>query len=245
MPSVTLILTRQPADEFIYDAAHGAIVDDIDDLSAEELQAQFAGNAARAARGRKATTLSGRWGTMCMVHGATVHAVQPSGGMVASAIHGAMHQALGHQAQQIAFAGRSLTLFTDAGGLSAPVAFTTAERFRGSTGGLGREGYVHMTPRREPYGLRVERGNRVVKTLRSGHSGDCIRVLGGVGKQKGILIHEAPHVGWVIGCIGPRPLGERGVLPNRDGNPSDLCVRQIIREMVVHGHGKGQLFVLD
>jgi len=71
-----------------------------------------------------------------------------------------------------------------------------------------------------------------------------IRVLGGETEaQRGILIHEAPHVGWVIGCIGPRPYGDRDAYPNRAGNPSDVAIREIIAEMKRRG-GTGNLFVV-
>jgi hypothetical protein len=72
----------------------------------------------------------------------------------------------------------------------------------------------------------------------------CIRVLGGeTAQQRAILIHEAPHVGWVVGSIGPRPFGNREAYRNRPGSPSDVAVREIISEMSRRG-GKGSLFVL-
>jgi hypothetical protein len=101
-----------------------------------------------------------------------------------------------------------------------------------------------MVGRDTPYGLRVERNNSVVRTLRNGHDGICIRVLGGAtAQQRGILIHEAPHVGWVIGCIGPRPHGDRRAFDNRPGNPADQTVREIVGELARRG-GNGSLFVL-
>lgn len=248
MDSVTLVLTRTPPDEFIFDRAKGQVVDDIDSLADADLKAQFAVNAKRMAHGGKPVTLSGRWGSMLMLRGPRVHGAHfaDGGSVLGHWVNGAVQGALGHVAQSFPFANRTLELYADPGTFAAPVEFSTAERYRGSTGGLGKDGYVFMPPRAEPYGLRVERGNHVVKTLRPGHSGDCVRVLGGATRQqRGILIHEAPNVGWVIGCIGPRPKGNRGAFANRDGNPSNICMREILREMTAHGHGEGQLFVLD
>jgi hypothetical protein len=40
-------------------------------------------------------------------------------------------------------------------------------------------------------------------------SGQCLRVHGhgylqqGTSTPAGMLVHEAPHVGWLIGCIAP------------------------------------------
>lgn len=89
--------------------------------------------------------------------------------------------------------------------------FTTIERFRAtSTRGF----YVQLHPKPAPYGITYEAGNSAVKKLRTAHDGRCFRVHGGKpGAEQGILIHEAPHVGWVIGCISPRPLTCASALP--------------------------------
>ncbi len=124
--------------------------------------------------------------------------------------------------------------------------YTTIERYRTNDGTVNQWdfGYVRLVGRESPYGLRVERNNSVVRTLRRGHDGICVRVLGGAtAQQANILIHEAPHVGWVVGCIGPRPHGDRRAFENRPGNPSDLAVRGIVDELARRG-GNGSLFVL-
>lgn len=56
-------------------------------------------------------------------------------------------------------------------------------------------------------------------------------------------MHEAPHVGWVVGCIGPRPFGDRRAYDNVPGNPADKTVREIVGEVAKRG-GKGTLFVM-
>jgi hypothetical protein len=86
--------------------------------------------------------------------------------------------------------------------------FTTIERMGG---------YIQLKPqehngkvyKKEPYGLRYESGNPVVSKLK-GSGGKCFRVLGGLtAQEQAILIHAAPNVAWLIGCIGPRRLGDR------------------------------------
>src|SRR5262249_33693779 len=104
---------------------------------------------------------------------------------------------------------------------------------------------LHPQPTK-PYRLRTESGNRVVKTLRAGHSGDCLRVLDTKrGPEEGILFHEAPNVTWLIGCISPRPKGDLGAFENRNGNPSYLAMNEIFRQLETHAGGKGHLFVMD
>ena len=75
--------------------------------------------------------------------------------------------------------------------------YTTMERM---------DGYVQLPPGR--YAVSYEMNNPVVAKLK--HGGNCFRVHGGhTPQQRGILIREAPHVGWLIGCIGPRKLKDR------------------------------------
>ncbi len=263
MDSVTLVLTRTPKDEFVM--IGGDLMDDVDDLSDEDRRKLYVSRRAAPDAKPAIKHSSGRWGTLAMIRGPKVHAARfthlvvanlpmigaflvpldQAPGVLGTLVNTAVVAAKGHALQQLRFAGRVLELETDPGSISAVTEFTTIERYRSNLGALGADGYVTMPAHEEPYGLRVERGNRVVKTLRAGHSGDCIRVLGGRTKaQRGILIHEAPQVGWVIGCIAPRPKNNRSVFENRDGNPSDLSVRKIIQEMMAFGNGKGQLYVL-
>ena len=61
---VTLILTRYPLDEFIYDPTAGENIDDVDNLSAEERSRLY-----RPAKGQFRPRISGQWGTMAMITG--------------------------------------------------------------------------------------------------------------------------------------------------------------------------------
>ncbi|HEY4252558.1 MAG TPA: hypothetical protein VGM87_15200 [Roseomonas sp.] len=228
MAAVTLILTRMPLDEFVLVGDQNV---DVDELTEEERLRLYLPRHAPVTARPSVKRKSGRWGAMLMVTGPKVTAAS-------FASPGA--------AGSVALAGRMLSLATDGGGAVRTREYTTLERYRGSFGSLEQsERFVMMPAREDPYPLEVERGNRVVKTLRKGHSGDCIRVRGGETKaQRGILIHEAPNVGWVIGCIGPRPKGNKRVFSNEDGNPSFVAMKQILDEMTAFGHGRGQLFVL-
>ncbi|MDQ6436942.1 hypothetical protein RB623_23065 [Mesorhizobium sp. LHD-90] len=239
MEFVTLIHTRWPKDEFIYDhGAKGEIVDDVDNLSADDR-----GRLYRTARqplnmpaNRK--RYSGLWGTMMMVIGGPIHCAQFDQPVPADMLCGG---------RQVEFTINSRKVFVATfGDVLSTKLFTTVERYRTDDGrvDIWDIGFVRLMRRDKPYGLRVERNNSAVKELRPGHDGICLRVLGGSSlQQQAILIHEAPNVGWVTGCIGPRPHGNREVFENKTGNPSDLAVREIIREVDRRG-GKGQFYVL-
>jgi hypothetical protein len=124
--------------------------------------------------------------------------------------------------------------------------FTTVERYRTDDGRLNEWGfgYVRMVSRDEPYGLQNESNNPIVKKYLKRGNGDCIRVLGGATlQQQAILIHDAPHVGFVIGCIGPRPLNDRRAYANVANIPSETSVKEIMAELM-KANGKGTLYVL-
>jgi hypothetical protein len=230
MDYVTLLHTRWPKDEFVYRPSSNEIDDDVDEMSAEARKEMY----------RKGGRLcSGLWGTMMMI----------IGGIVRSARYDLPYSAgelcPGEESKILVLNNRSVHILIH-GEIKSTKLYSTIERYRTNAGTVDKWdiGYVRMVGRERPYGLRVERGNSAVKKLRSGHDGACIRVLGGAtAAQRGILIHEAPSVGWVIGCIGPRPHRDRQVYENRDGNPSDRSTREIISEMTKRG-GNGQLFVL-
>jgi hypothetical protein len=258
MAAVTLVLTRLPVDEFILEVDHNHWInrDDVDNLDAPARAGLY-----QTPAGKPRKRLSGRWGTLALIVGPRVTQARIIGGVCgipaiapmidvpltviqqASAAVGALLE--GNRPQMVSFAGRMLQLTTDGRPIDAYKEFTTIERYRGDFGGLGREGYVEMPPREQPYPLRVEIGNSVVRTLRKNHDGSCIRVLGGAtAAQRGILIHEAPNVGWLIGCISPRPKGDRKVYDNRDGNASQQSMKEIISVMNRVAAGQGSLFVL-
>lgn len=105
--------------------------------------------------------------------------------------------------------------------------FTTIERM---------DGYIQLHPQLgKPYTLTFEQGNKNVSQL-ARTQGNCFRVHGGHRKEAGILIHAAPHVGWLIGCIGPRKHGDLSIqstettydamdeLFELSPKPSQLCV---------------------
>lgn len=119
--------------------------------------------------------------------------------------------------------------------------FTTVERFKADS---GKGFYVQLHPQPNPYFITFESGNSAVKKLRTGHDGRCFRVHGGKpGPEQGILIHEAPHVGWVIGCIGPRPLHDFSTDgQNVPGNPSAKAMEELFRLV---GRERSPFFVLD
>jgi hypothetical protein len=97
---------------------------------------------------------------------------------------------------------------SDGGGVKEINRYTTIERMHG---------YVQLRPQEYngkvykdgPYGITFEPKNPVVAELK-GTGGKCFRVHGGTtAGERGILIHEAPHVGFLLGCIGPRHYKDR------------------------------------
>ncbi|HYF09548.1 MAG TPA: hypothetical protein VD970_18150, partial [Acetobacteraceae bacterium] len=259
---------RAPRDEFVYDNARGVIDDDVDGRSAEWFTATFQPNARLIANGAFARLISGLWGTMVVLTGPRVFsATRPGDDDLGNIVPGVSRQgaapaagsagrlqarvdaaaARGRVIQRISFANRILELETEAGTLSVAATYTTAERFRGHLGGLGgNRMFVMLRERAEPYGLRVEGPYQALIDMRPTHDGEYVRVLGGQSVQeRGILIHEAAHPGWVVGCIAPRPLGNRGVFQTRDANnPSAASTRELIHALRTHGGHRGQLFVL-
>ncbi|MCC2689935.1 MAG: hypothetical protein K0S21_2738 [Rhizobiaceae bacterium] len=238
MEMVTLIHTRWPKDEFIYEPSTGDNIDDVDDLSAEERGALYRTAGRPLTRPANRKRISGLWGTMMMVVGGPIRL---------SRFDHKLEQQLLADEVEVEFTMNNRKVYAAIkGDVSSTRLYTTIERYRANDGTVNEWdiGYVRMVGRDTPYGLRVERNNSVVRTLRNGHDGICIRVLGGAtAQQRGILIHEAPHVGWVIGCIGPRPHGDRRAFDNRPGNPADQTVREIVGELARRG-GNGSLFVL-
>ncbi len=235
METVTLLHTRWPKDEFIYNHSLRSIEDDVDDLTAEERGARYQ---------TREKLLSGLWGTMRMLVGGSVRLARFDDPFN-------IPLAPGEHQECVMLEGRRVHLVVK-GAIEAKKDFTTIERYRTNDGKVNKWdiGYVRMVGRDQPYGLRAETGNKVVKQLGEKrkpaytHDGACIRVLGGATEQqRNILIHEATHVGWVVGCIGPRPYGNKEILPEKPGNASDQAVREIIAELKRRG-GTGSLFVL-
>jgi hypothetical protein len=239
METVTLIHSRWPKDEFIYQPGNGAgeNLDDVDNLTDAARGALYRTAGRPLTKPANRVRYSGLWGTMMMVIGGPIHYAQFDRPVPQDMLCG------GRQVE-LAINGRTVYAAV-IGDIASTKLFTTIERYRTNDGRVNEWdiGFVRMVSREAPYGLHVERNERV-KTLRKGHDGLCLRVLGGATtQQQGILIHEAPNVTWVVGCIGPRPHGDRRAFDNRPGNPSDQALREIVGEFTKRG-SKGSLFVL-
>jgi len=90
----------------------------------------------------------------------------------------------------------------------------------------------------EPYGITYETANAVVAKLK-GTEGKCFRTHGGLtAQERAILIHEAPHVGYLIGCIGPRKLNDRS-------RGSTDSAHSAMNELFKVSPRPSELFVLD
>lgn len=238
METTTLLHTRWPKDEFYYSPGAGENVDDVDDLTPEQRAALYRTAGRALTRPANVTRISGMWGTMAMIIGGPIRAAQFDAPIMGPLL-------TDERRETVALNRRTVHLVIK-GEIKSRKEFTTIERYRTNSGAVNQwdMGYVRLVGRDRPYGLRVERKNSAVMKLRRDHDGICIRVLGGeTAQQRGILIHEAPHVGWVVGCISPRPYGDRAAYDNTPRNPSDRAVREIISEMTRTGE-TGNLFVL-
>jgi hypothetical protein len=263
MPVVTLILTRYPLEEFLWMSRDE--YRETETLSEAEKAALYEVKRPHHQVGH-VTHLSGRWGSLAMVTGPKITKAAfasfssplaklplvgaPLGaahvlGQVAGLVAGNL---AGSTTQTVALAGRLLELTTDGSGpVTAVKEYTSMERYRSDKGQLGGKGYVMLHPQAIPYGLTVEHGNSVVKTLRKGHSGNCLRVHGGkVGPEQGILIHEAPTIDYLIGCISPRPKGNKSPMKNEPGNASGVAMQEIFDAIGKSTQPrKSSLFVMD
>jgi hypothetical protein len=243
MAAVTLFLTRFPKDEFFYNRTTGENEDDIDDLSADDFAARYTRTVTR---GKKEVTvrikqISGLWGTMLMIVGPEVwyaSTLRPWSGILFP----------DEMIDTLTIGRQQLHLVRSKDDIVFSKQFTTMERYRTDSGELNQWGfgYVRMVSRDDPYDLRTERGNKVVATIRPGHNGECVRVLGGAtAQQRAILIHEGPDARFIVGCIAPRPLNDREAYSRYDSeNPSARTVREIIGRLNAHGGGKGKFYVL-
>lgn len=116
------------------------------------------------------------------------------------------------------------------GGLREVARYTTIERTD--------HNMVILPPQPNPYFATYEPNNPNVRQLTE-TGGRCFRVLGGhTLAQLGILIHAAPHVGWLEGCISPRKLGDKA-LETRSTFFAMLELYQII------GNYRAPFFVTD
>jgi hypothetical protein len=234
MGNVTLILTRTPLHEFIYTAKGNVDADNMTDDARKHL---YRSRSEPLDKPPDVKHFSGRWGSLLLLRGPQVFGVVPIVG------NSAPPATVG--AQYVTLADKKLQLTTDGVPVTFSKEYTSMERYRTDFGSLeGR--WIMLHPQSKPYGLRYEPGNSRVKKLWKGrHSGNCIRVLGGnAGPEQGILIHEAPNVAWLEGCISPRPKDNKREFENADGNPSNVAMNEIMRDLNVSGGGLGSLFVI-
>lgn len=209
------------------------------------------------------TRKSGRWRLLGMLVGPAVYAARltsaPSG-TAASLAAGIIDASIGGGLGGIAapenalqschsFQGRSLELISSSERVIAPLTmFRSMERHRGND---GTSGYVALPKSTSPYDFFAQTGNSVVKKLKSEPHGRCLRVTarsahdhGLSSLQEAILIHPAPSIGWLIGCISVRPLGDDGPYDDKLPNPSAECFTTIFNAVTSWGGNKVRLFVL-
>lgn len=167
---------------------------------------------------------SALFGTMAVVLGPKIFSANPFGGMgtTPTAIARDTQRDLAfltrtaqaaacapqHKMESLKLAGRTVGLLTDGTPLSVLQIFDTMERYRGDNGQFGASGFMLTNPRpARPYRVSMETGNSIVAKVNS--DGRCLRIHdhGKVqqnGLPAGLLVHEAPHCGWLTGCIAPR-----------------------------------------
>lgn len=266
MAHVTLFLTRKPVTEFT--EAGGTTTDttgwkaaDVQKLHGWSKQPTFAEATANPVR-------NGIWSTLGVLEGPKVLTADYRYGSTSvprDYVQMAEKKAAdaGREFRTIEFSGFPLLYETPKGApeVASFKEYSAAERYRSDFGGIGgggwEEGYIILHPQPTmPYTLGTDPNNPVVKTLRAGHRGNCLRIIAGIpagstprDKQRAeqeaaILIHECPSVGWVVGCVGPRPKGDRRVYANADGNPSYQALNEIY-DLVNRAGGTASLIVLD
>jgi hypothetical protein len=233
MSHVTLILTRTPTQEFRYGKRSGrwgvmAVVEGPKVFAARFLPGSAALPAALAAAAAAPSPL-----TPLLAFGAT-------------AAHAASALLEGPAlAPTLAFAGRKLRLTTDSSPIKRVTEFDTMERFRADS---GSGFYMQTKPRPDkPYKLTMFKSSTVAELNKTGQ---CLRVHGhgyvqqGTNTPAGILVHEAPHVGWLIGCIAPRVKNHR--TNGHDRGPSTRAMDFIFNAMGGFQQGReASLIVLD
>jgi hypothetical protein len=147
------------------------------------------------------------------------------------------------------FGGRMLSLITDDQPIIKPLAtYRSMERHRNER---GTGGYVALPQNLCYYEYKTETGNTVVAKLRSEHQGRCLRVTessagahGLSSKQRAILIHIAPSIIWLTGCISVRPIGDDQQYGDSLPNPSARCFNEIYGAANAWGGGIARVFVL-
>jgi hypothetical protein len=192
--------------------------------------------------------MEGRFGEMLAVRGPKITAasiVESSNGDGAGAI------------PLVPGDNRALALSSDGGAISEIKRYTTIERMGG---------YVQLRPncgtfktmKHGAYEVVFEPGNEVVQHLYQSkdhatgkwagspvHDGNCLRIHGALtDRERGILIHEASNVSWLIGCISPRNLGnfKTTLVQKPKANESYLAMQELFQFI---GRQRANFFVLD
>jgi hypothetical protein len=220
MPT-TLFLTRNPLNAFLHNSL---------------------------SKKKEPITQSGRFGELVVIDGPKVTDAQmiPSNGTASGA----------GGTNTIKVTNGTIEFTSNGGAITATKRFTTMERFlqdallNSKTTRNPADGFVQMAPNKAkvhpkgvPYWVTYEARNSKVIEL-PGADGQCFRVNGGTRKgEDAVLIHEAPHVGWVVGCISPRPLNDFTLEYQSDRNPSRLAIEELIG--FIGKTGKSDFFVLD
>jgi hypothetical protein len=190
-------------------------------------------------------TQHGRFGTLILLTGSKVKAVQ-------------VVPAAGAPSGAISVPAGVLDLTTvDGGDVREIKRYTTIERMDGMIqlapqehiGTNNSDTYKGALYRVGPFGLSFEPDNSKVLDLKTAlksnprlyakANGNCFHVQGGLRpKEHAILIHAAPHVGWLDGCIGPRRWKDMNT------NSTESCF-DAMRELVAIGPRPSELFVVD
>lgn len=234
MSNITLIMTRKPLEEIDY------------------------GNN------------NGRWGRMIVVEGAKVLSGYFTGvpnlpdifsfGLfesIETVVHSATaawNEVCGKPTFRIGHQG--IALNTLGGTVKLVAVFDTLERFRGEK---DRSSYfVQLPPRpNAPYQIKMDISRNVrgyvdkngKKHPGVNETGRCFRVLNAgvkckTGGDAGILIHEASHPGWLLGCIAPREINNR--VANNNFTSSKKAMNKIFLLMGDFSEGKkADLLVMD
>ncbi len=205
---------------------------------------------------------SGRWGLLGMLVGPEVYAASfadlPTAGASSFEKVGiaVMRGAFGLPVEPadtvqrtFPFQGRTLQIRCADEPVVAPLTvFRSMERHRGQK---GTGGFVALPKSALPYDFKAETGNTVVKKLRSEPLGRCLRVTHRSAcehslshLQEAILIHPAPSIAWLTGCISVRPIGDDAQYDDKLPNPSSDCFEKIFTATKTWGADHARLFVL-
>ncbi len=211
---------------------------------------------------------NGRWGRMIVVKGGKVTSAKYTDifnlpdlfaagpilgalGTFANLTSAVMNGGIGKTTFRVGYKGIALETF--GGDVEVVARFDTLERFRTGSGGY----YCQLKPRPEkPYEIRMDISRNVKgyvdkegkKHEGVNSTGKCFRVHGHEticsGVKAGILLHEAPHPGWLLGCIAPREINNKA--GSHDKAPSRNAMEGIFSLMGGFSEGKkADLLVMD